>query len=115
MTEYRRAKRRKANDAIEIIDTMTETVIGHLSNLSETGMLLILTQRLTSDALYQFHFRLPGSVGEWQAVEIGAHELWADEVPAGGQVWSGFRFIDVSVQDAARIRDWVESPGSQYV
>lgn len=114
MNEYRRAKRRKANEAIEIVDVMTGAPIGQLSNLSETGMLLMLRQRLTSDALYQLHFRLPGSVGEWQAVEVGAHELWADD-SAGGQVWSGFRFIDVSMQDAARIRDWVESPGSQYV
>lgn len=114
MTDYRRAKRRKANEPIEIIDAMTETCVGQLSNLSETGMLLILNQRLTNDALYQFSVRLPTATGPLQ-VELGSHELWADDGAASGQIWSGFRFIDVSQEDAQRIRTWVESPGSQYV
>lgn len=112
MSEYRRAKRRKASETTPVVDAMTEAVVGQLSNLSETGMLLILERRLTSDALYQFQLRLPGQ--ESHQIEVGAHELWADDA-AGGQVWSGFRFIDVSPQDAMRIRDWVESPGGQYV
>ena len=42
MSEYRRAKRRKVGNAIDVVDTMTGQAIGRLSNLSETGMLLIL-------------------------------------------------------------------------
>ncbi len=113
MTDYRRAKRRKANEAIEVIDTMTEQMVGQLSNLSETGMLLVLNQRLTSDALYQFSVRLPGA--DSRPIELGAHELWSDDTAASGHAWSGFRFIDVSPEDARHIRNWVESPGSQYV
>lgn len=113
--DYRRAKRRKANEAIDVVDTMTEAVVGHLSNLSETGMLLILHQRLTSDALYQFRVQLPSPDGSRRTVELGSHELWSDDAAAPGQVWSGLRFIDVSPSDTDHIRNWVESPGSQYV
>lgn len=115
MTDYRRAKRRKANEPIDVVDSMTDRVVGQLSNLSETGMLLMLNQPLTSDALYQFSVRLPGPGGEHRAVELGSHELWSDEASASGQGWSGFRFIDVSPADATLIRHWVELPGSQYV
>lgn len=115
MTDYRRARRRKASEPIDIVDTMTETVVGQLSNLSETGMLLILKQRLTNDALYQFAVRLPGQSGESHTVQLGAHELWSDDAAAPGQVWSGLRFIDVSPTDAMQIRHWVELPGGQYV
>lgn len=115
MNEYRRAKRRKANQLIEVVDTMTDAMVGHLSNLSETGMLLILNQRLTSDALYQFRIQLPSPRGEWRTIELGTHELWSDEAAASGHVLTGFRFIDVSHTDADFIRAWVESPGGQYV
>ena len=114
MTDYRRARRRKVSN-IDVIDTMTGRVVGHLSNLSETGMLLILGEPVTSDALFQMRFTLPREHAPTRPVEVGAHELWSDEAAAPGQVWTGFRFIDVSPEDVAYIRDWVDAPGSDYV
>jgi hypothetical protein len=115
MNDYRRAKRRKVGYSIDVLDTMTGQSIGKLSNLSETGMLLILGQPLVSDSLYQLRFSLPDEAGNGRTVEVGAHELWSDEAAAPGQVWTGFRFIDVAPQDVAYIREWVDAPGSQYV
>ena len=114
MNEYRRAKRRKVGN-IDVLDTMTGMLIGKLSNLSETGMLLILGEPITSDALFQLRFTLNDEAGKSRQVEIGAHELWSDEAAAPGQVWTGFRFIDVAPEDVAFIREWVDAPGSQYV
>jgi len=108
MTEYRRAARRKAEHGIEVLDTMTDKVVGHISDLSETGMLLIAHQAMASDALYQLRFRLPDPRGgAAHAVEVGAHELWSDPAAAPGQIWTGFRFIDVSAQDLLLLRNWV--------
>jgi hypothetical protein len=115
MKEFRRAKRRKVEDRVEVLDTMTERVIGHLSDLSETGMLLILSQPLVSDALYQLRFKLRDVRGIDHAVEVGAHELWSDPAAAPGQVWTGFRFIDVAAADLLFLRSWVAAPGSQHV
>jgi hypothetical protein len=114
-SEYRRAKRRKVEHSIEVLDTMTEQVVGHLSDLSETGMLLILNHALVSDALYQLRFKLQDQQGREQGIEVGAHELWSDQASAPGQVWTGFRFIDISAEDLAFIRNWVAAPGSQHV
>lgn len=114
MNDYRRARRRKASQNIDILDTMTEAVIGRLGNLSETGMLLILKQPLVNDALYQLRFRLPLAHGDEFTLDVGAHELWSDPAAAPGQVWTGFRFIDLAPGDIERIRAWVETPGSQY-
>lgn len=114
MNEYRRAKRRKVGN-IDVLDTMTGMLIGKLSNLSETGMLLILGEPLTSDALFQLRFSLDDPSGKSRQIEVGAHELWSDEAAAPGQVWTGFRFIDVAPEDVAFIREWVDAPGSQYV
>ena len=113
--DYRRAKRRKVGEVIEVTDTMTAINIGQLANLSETGMLLVLHQPLVNDALYQLRFKLVDANGQERSVELGAHELWSDEAAAPGQVWTGFRFIDMAPADVAFIRDWVDQPGSQYV
>ena len=108
MSEYRRARRRKVDQGIEVLDTMTERVVGHLSDLSETGLLLIAHQPLASDALYQMRFRLPGGRnGPDRVVEVGAHELWSDPAAAPGQIWTGFRFIDISPGDLTFLRNWV--------
>ena len=114
-SEYRRAKRRKVEDSTEVLDMMTEHVIGHLSDLSETGMLLILSQPLMNDALYQLRFKLTDVQGRARSVMVGAHELWADPAAAPGQIWTGFRFIDISGDDLNFIRAWVLAPGSQHV
>jgi hypothetical protein len=114
-SEYRRARRRKVEDNIDVLDTMTDTVIGYVSDLSETGMLLILSQPLVSDALYQVRFALPGADQRRRVIELGAHELWSDQASAPGQVWTGFRFIDISADDLAFIRAWVLAPGSKHV
>jgi hypothetical protein len=114
-SEYRRAKRRQANHSIEVIDTMTDEVIGRIGNLSETGMLMVANRQLANDALYQLRFQLLDGIGTGPIVEIGAHELWSDDAAAPGQVWTGLRFIDLSLKDLQHIREWVEAPGSHYV
>jgi hypothetical protein len=108
VNEYRRARRRKADQGIEVLDTMTERVVGQLSDLSETGLLLIAHQPLVSDALYQLRFRLANPRGGGDhLVEVGAHELWSDPAAAPGQIWTGFRFIDISPADLGFVRAWV--------
>ena len=107
MTDYRRARRRKLTQNVDVIDSMTAQMVGRLGDLSETGMLLFANKPLTSDGLYQFRFRLASDAGESRAVEVGAHELWSDEAGAPGQIWTGLRYIDVSHDDLAFIRRWV--------
>ncbi len=113
--EYRRAKRRRAINDIAVFDTMTEQVVGKIGNLSESGVLLILAGPPCADALYQLRFDLPVASRRPLEVEVGAHELWQDEAAAPGQVWAGFRFIDVAANSLEHIRQWVEQPGSDYV
>jgi len=114
MSEFRRAKRRKVPDTIEVYDTMTDQVVGRIGNISETGMLMLATVPGMDDALYQLRFSLNSARGK-HALEVGAHQLWSDAANSPGQFWTGFRFIDIGRQDAQVLREWIESPGAQYV
>ncbi|MCB1561555.1 MAG: PilZ domain-containing protein [Xanthomonadales bacterium] len=114
MNEYRRAKRKHADEAIDVFDCMTEQSIGRIGNLSESGAMLICPQPLFEDALYQLRFSIRDSTGRERSVEVGAHHLWSDEAGSPGQHWCGLRFIDVTKDHLQIMRDWVETPGESY-
>lgn len=82
--EYRRVRRRRVEQAVHVVDTMTDTVIGRLGNVSESGMLMVASTPLMVDALYQVRFALGDSPSGGEPIEVGAHLLWQDEGgPAG--------------------------------
>jgi len=112
--EFRRTPRRKTAATILVTDAMTDRSVGRLGNVSESGMLLIASEALTDDALYQFRFVLPESDGPGIAIEAGVHLLWMDEASAPGQVWAGFRFIAVAAPQMAQLRAWIDAPGGTF-
>ncbi|WP_147652596.1 PilZ domain-containing protein [Vulcaniibacterium gelatinicum] len=114
INEFRRARRRKVSDTVLVVDTMTDSVVGRLGNLSETGMLLMASMPLVDDALYQFRFNLTDARGRETTFEVGAHLLWQDSASASGQSWTGFRFITVPDEQMQQLRHWIEAPGGQF-
>lgn len=112
-SEFRRKPRRNPAEPILVIDAMTGASVGRIGNLSETGMLLIATEPMADDALYQFQFRLPGQDGADASYEVGAHLLWRDEQSAPGMTWTGFRFIAIPEAQAERLRAWITVTGGQ--
>ena len=107
MNEYRRKHRRNPDRTVEVQDVMTEQIVGRIGNLSETGILIQADRALTDDALYQFRFTLHDNHGKRHAYEIGAHHLWSEQDGPHDVMWIGFRFIDISPDDATRLREWV--------
>ena len=112
--EFRRARRRKVSDTILVTDTMTDSVVGRIGNVSETGMLLIASAPLVEDALYQFRFHLHDVRGHDISLEVGAHLLWLDRASAPGQAWSGLRFIAIPDDQAEQLRRWIDAPGAHF-
>lgn len=106
--EYRRTRRRKAEGTVEVIDTMTDAVIGRIGNLSDTGMLLIASAPLVDDALYQFRFILHDAANTPLPIEVGVHLLWQDQASAPGQTWTGLRFITMVDSQMQQLLQWLE-------
>lgn len=112
--DHQRKRRRKVSDTVEVVDAMTDVVVGHLGNLSENGMLLIATSPLVDDALYQLRFNLTHSSDRSRAIEVGAHLLWQDGASVPGHIWIGLRLITVLDHQLQQLREWLDAPGSHY-
>ena len=114
MNEHRRKPRRNLDRVVEIMDVMTESMVGRVGNLSENGMLIQAAQTLVEDALYQFRFALIDRDGSRHSFEIGVHHLWSEPAATPGQSWIGLRFIDISADDTLRLREWVEADSTAH-
>lgn len=102
----RRSQRKKINNVVEVEDGIRERTIGRIGNLSRDGLMLICSERLVDDALYQLRFSLPGDADS-TPLEIGVHEQWTEEATVPGQYWSGLRIIDIAPDAEVRLQRWL--------
>lgn len=107
--ENRRERRREVPEPIQVIDTMTDQVIGRLGNLSETGMLLATSAALVDGALYQFRFNLSRESGPDQVIEVGVQLMWQDTASSPDQVWAGFCFINARSEQMQHLARWLRA------
>jgi len=105
--DTRRAPRRQVSDLVPVTDQMRDSVVGRLGNVSETGMLMLASQPLRDDALYQLRFPLPLGDGRSAAIDVGVHLLWSEPAHAPGQSWAGFRFLTLSREPRQLLRAWI--------
>jgi hypothetical protein len=106
----RRAERKRANVNAIVTDVIRGEPIGHLGNLSSTGMLLIIAQAPRSEAIYQVSMTLPGAgrlLAQAQPIEVGIQEQWHEVAASSGQIWAGFRIVAITDADAARLDSWL--------
>ena len=109
-SNQRRAERKRATVNAIVTDVISGLPIGHLGNLSSTGLLLISAQAPRSEALYQVSMTLPGSgrlLAQSQPIEVGIQEQWHESAASSGQIWAGYRIVAITDADAARIESWL--------
>ncbi len=106
----RRAERKRASVNAIVTDVISGEPIGHLGNLSSTGMLLIIAQAPRSEAIYQVSMSLPSSgrlLAQSQPIEVGIQEQWHEAAASSGQIWAGYRIVAITDADAARLDSWL--------
>lgn len=116
--EQRRAQRKRANYTVAVTDVINDRSLGHLGNLSATGLLLIGPEAPRNEAVYQVSLNLPGLAYPGASVsplsiELGIQEQWHDDAATPGQFWSGFRIVSISPADAALLEAWLALPGGK--
>ncbi|MGN2243952.1 PilZ domain-containing protein [Frateuria sp. GZRR33] len=106
--DQRRAPRKRAAATPLVTDTISARPLGHLCNLSASGVLLISPARPRSEAVFQARLPLADArQGSVAAIEIGLQEQWHQAANAG-QMWVGYRIIAIAPEDALTLAHWLQ-------
>lgn len=105
--EQRRAPRKRAATSPLVTDTISARPLGHLCNLSASGVLLIGPDRPRSEAVFQVRLPLADGPQGATAIELGLQEQWHQAANAD-QVWVGYRIIAIAPQDALTLVQWLQ-------
>lgn len=99
--EQRSASRKELSTIVEVFDAMTGDRVGHIGNISRSGMMIICQTEMGEDRLYQLQFTLPSNETDGsREFNVGAQCLWCSEAESTGTYWSGFEVIDIADDEA---------------
>ncbi len=102
--EMRSQSRTDVSEIILVVDTQTGKTIGQLVNISEEGFMLLGTQPISENSIFQLSLESDSSAPDARPILIGAENLWCHSSSDQTQFWAGFYIIDISDEDHERIR-----------
>jgi len=102
--EMRSQSRTEVSEVIRVIDTQTGKTIGQLVNISEEGFMLLGSQRISENSIFQLSLESESAAQGISPILIGAENLWCHSTSDKTQHWAGFYIIDISDEDQERVR-----------
>ena len=75
--EKRNFKRWQLIFYLRVFDQDTGSLLGHIVDISESGMMLISDQPLPVDQPFRLYLEAPRDTGPRQRIEFEAHSLWS--------------------------------------
>ena len=111
-TERRKMNRRKISYYLPVMDSATKQVIGHLMNLSPTGLTMDSQVPIPPKLKFSLHMDLMEEIAGQASVEFEATSVWC--LPDSIQPFlynAGFRIIDISPADLEVIIQIAEKYG----
>ena len=104
--ESRRQKRIEVSEVIRVIDRQTGTCLGQLVNISEEGLMILGTEPVTENCIFQLslEFSEDSDNAAEGPLSIGVESLWVNSSADRSQHWVGFYIIDISDTGLQRIK-----------
>lgn len=87
----------------EIRNQLDGNLLGQVVNLSLGGMLIIGTQVMQAETLYQIELTASTPDGETQRFNAGVMILWSSDAESPDTVWAGVQIIDMNEEDRSRL------------
>ena len=104
LQEMRGRNRVEVSEVISVTDRQTGETLGQLVNISEEGFMLLGTQAITEDNIFQLSLAFDHASDNTTPIQIGVESLWCHASGDQAQFWSGFYIIDISDEDLERVR-----------
>jgi hypothetical protein len=104
----RRLKRHVIQGNVEVTNKMTAESAGRLVNIHSEGVLIVNSQPLKLESLYQLQLTFPKSVDGIDSVDIAVDCVWVAPLEEKADTyWSGCRIIDISEDDLKIIDEMI--------
>ncbi len=107
-SEMRNKTRVDVPDVVCVTDRQTRSHFGQLVNISEEGMMILISEPVAENTVFQLSLGFCNKDGDVEPIEIGVECLWCNQSTTDGQFWAGFYVIDISEQDQEKIRRLLE-------
>jgi len=111
MVERRSEKRRFLLYYTRVFDTHSHVQVGNLVDISSLGAMLITPSPIPIEVDFNLKLELSEEVADKPFMEIPAQSLWCHADLDPNLYNSGFKFLDVSPENAAIIRQIVNRYG----
>ena len=112
----RKHPRHNLRDAVRVIDKASGESIGTVANLSMEGLMLVNSEPLHADRIYQLCLTIAENViadsdGRAHDVQLGVDCLWSSpaQSTSTSAYWSGCQIIDISEADFELIKKLISS------
>jgi hypothetical protein len=106
--DMRKQARVEVSGTVRVKDRQEDRDIGQLVNISQDGMMLLMTQPILDSTILQLSLEFTAVDGERTAMHVGVESLWCNKGSDENQYWAGFYIIDISEQDRARIESLLD-------
>lgn len=103
-SEMRKKVRVDVPGIVCITDRQADRDFGRLVNISEEGLMILTSEAIAENAIFQLSLGFCDKDGDNDPIEIGVECLWCHGSNNQDQYWAGFFIIDISEQDQDRIR-----------
>ena len=106
MDERRHNPRHATEQELEAYDMNTARFIGRFVDLSEDGFLLFCPQPIDTDSIWQIRVLAANDLRLRTLITFGAECLWVRMADATNHCWAGFRIIDISPEETAKLKEF---------
>jgi len=103
-SEMRKHVRVDVPGVVRMAGTESGSEFGRLVNISEEGLMMLTTEPVAENTIFQLTLEFSNAAGDADQVEIGVESLWCHRGNQENQYWVGFFIIDISEQNQERIR-----------
>ena len=113
ITEKRKEKRRTFGYYMPVFDERGDEVVGHLSDVSQTGFRIDSREAILTDKLFRLRLNLTPEVSDKEFITFVARSVWCQHDRF--DIWThnvGFNIVEIDPEDAEIYRIIVDKYGS---
>ncbi|WP_426414824.1 PilZ domain-containing protein [Aestuariirhabdus sp. LZHN29] len=96
MQENRKADRVKLQNSLDVYDCNTEMYMGSLVDISNEGFMLMSSEPIKTNTIYQCRINLQETVEDTDIIHMGVDSLWCKQSSTPSHYWTGFHLIEIS-------------------